>query len=152
MKKLLLLCAVFALAFMLGCGGGHKETPKTDGDQTEISDGDTDDSGDSDDDLDSNDLDISDLDISDDDSDNPQEPEDHDIPETPDETPDSDIPVNPEATENHKISGVLQAGSAVSGIKAALYDCGGTEELASADTGSDGKFSFKADISAAKTY
>ncbi|MBR4532047.1 DUF1566 domain-containing protein [bacterium] len=80
---------------------------------------------------------------------NPEEPEDNDIPETPDETPDNDTPVNPEATEKHKISGSVQAGSAAS---VALYECGKTEEIASADTDAKGKFSFKADISAAKTY
>ena len=83
------------------------------------------------------------------DNDTPEEPEDNDIPETPDETPDTDIPVNPEATENHKISGTVQAGSATT---VAMYECGGTEELATASTDAEGKFSFKADIAAAKTY
>ena len=82
------------------------------------------------------------------DNDTPEEPEDNDIPETPDETPDTDIPVNPEATENHKISGTVQAGSATT---VAMYECGGTEELATASTDAEGKFSFKADIAAAKT-
>ena len=41
------------------------------------------------------------------DNDTPEEPVDNDIPETPDETP-----VVPELTENHKISGSVQAGSA----------------------------------------
>ncbi len=83
---------------------------------------------------------------------NPEEPEDNDIPETPDETPDNDTPENPEATEKHKISGILQAGTNVSGIEAALYECGGNDKIASADTDANGKYSFKADISAAKTY
>ena len=121
-----------------------------------------------------NDIDISDTDTSDEDSDNPQEPdetekpddnpeepdntekpdekpdenpeepEDNDTPETPDETP-----VNPEATENHKISGAVQAGSATA---VALYECGGTEKIAEANTDAKGTFSFKADITAAKTY
>ena len=86
------------------------------------------------------------------DHDNPQEPDDDsdtDIPVTPDEDSDSEIP---EATENHKISGILQAGSAVSNVKAALFECGKTEETASANTDANGKFSFNADISANKTY
>ena len=83
------------------------------------------------------------------DNDTPEEPEDNDIPETPDETPDTDIPVNPEATENHKISGTVQAGSATT---VALYECGGTEKIAEANTDAKGTFSFKADITAAKTY
>ena len=33
-----------------------------------------------------------------------------------------------------------------------MYECGGTEELATASTDAEGKFSFKADIAAAKTY
>ena len=99
-------------------------------------------------DEDSDDIDISDTEISDADSDNPQEPEDHDNPETPDETPDSDTPVNPEATENHKISGILQAGVTVSGVHAALFECGQSEEIASANTDENGKFSFNANISA----
>ncbi|MBR6422729.1 DUF1566 domain-containing protein [bacterium] len=84
------------------------------------------------------------------DEDNQQEPEDHDTPETPDE--DNETPVNPEATENHKISGIFQVGTGVSGIEAALYECGGTEKIAAANTDAKGKFSFNADITAAKTY
>ena len=96
--------------------------------------------------------DSDDVEISDKDSDNPQEPDedsDTDIPVTPDEDSDSEIP---EATENHKISGILQAGNAVSNVKAALSECGKTEEIASANTDASGKFSFNADISANKTY
>ena len=84
------------------------------------------------------------------DEDNQQEPEDHDTPETQDE--DNETPVNPEATENHKISGIFQVGTGVSGIEAALYECGGTEKIAAANTDAKGKFSFNADITAAKTY
>ena len=58
----------------------------------------------------------------------------------------------PEATESHQFSGAYQIGSSVSGIHAALVECGKTEELASADTDADGKFSFNANISESKTY
>ena len=119
-----------------------------------------------------NDIDISDTEISDNDSDNSQEPDedakdpddsddptdptdtddedqepttpDNDTPETPDETP-----VNPEATENHKISGAVQAGNATA---VAMYECSGTEKIAEANTDAKGKFSFNADITASKTY
>ena len=57
-----------------------------------------------------------------------------------------------EGTENHTISGFYQIGSAVSGIEAALYECGKTDKIASANTDAKGAFSFKADISATKTY
>ena len=83
----------------------------------------------------------------DEDSDNPQEPEDTDTPETPDQDSETQ-----EATENHKISGIYQIGSDVSGIEAALYECGGTEKIAYANTGSNGKYSFNAALSATKTY
>lgn len=118
-----------------------------------------------------NDIEISDIDISDDDpndhdntekpDENPEEPEDNDIteeptdsdtPETPDETPDNETPVNSEATENHKISGIFQVGTGVSGIEAALFECGSTEKIAFANTDAKGKFSFNTDITASKTY
>ena len=110
---------------------------------------------DSDDDVEISDIDISDNDPEDHDNpeepantenpdENPEEPEDTDTPETPDETP-----VTPEATENHKISGTVQAGSATA---VAMYECGKTETIVSANTDAKGKFSFKADISGAKTY
>ena len=134
------------------------EDSDADTSDTEVSDEDTGDTEEPDekDDTDTSDTeepdekDDSDTDIpvtpdENNDSDNPQEPEDNDIPETPD----NDTPVNPEATENHKISGTVQAGSASA---VTLVECGKTEEIASANTGSNGKFSFNADISAAKTY
>ena len=82
---------------------------------------------------------------------NPTDPDDEDNPITPDEDTDTDTE-EPEVTENHKISGILQAGSAVSGVKAALVECGQSEEIASANTDSNGKFSFNADIAETKTY
>ena len=57
-----------------------------------------------------------------------------------------------EVTENHKISGTYQISGNVSGIEAALYECGKTAKIASANTDAKGKFSFTAGISAAKTY
>ena len=94
------------------------------------------------------------------DNDTPEEPEDNDIPETPDETPDEttdtdtpetpdETPVVPEVTENHKISGSVQAGSAT---EVALYECGKTETIASSNTDANGRFAFNADISSSKTY
>ena len=149
MRKLFSFFAVLTvLLFMLACSGGKKETvydyPDDDTSDIDISDVEISDE-------DSDDIDT-DIEISDEDSDNHQEPEDHDNPVTPDEDTDSDTPVNPEATENHKISGILQAGSSVSGVETALYECGGTEKIAAANTDSNGNFSFKADISASKTY
>lgn len=84
------------------------------------------------------------------DNDITEEPEDHDTPETPDE--DNETPVNSEATENHKISGIFQVGTGVSGIEAALFECGSTEKIAFANTDAKGKFSFNTDITASKTY
>jgi len=106
------------------------------------------------------DEDSNDIEISDQDHDNPEKPEDHDNPQEPDEDSDnieisdedSDTPEIPEPTENHKISGILQAGSTVSNIKAALVECGKTKEIASANTDANGKFSFQADIAQDKTY
>ena len=120
------------------------EDSDADTSDTEVSDEDTGDTEEPDE-KDDSDTDIPVTPDENNDSDNPQEPEDNDIPETPD----TDTPVNPEATENHKISGTVQAGSAST---VALVECGKTEEIASANTGSNGKFSFNADISAAKTY
>ena len=139
MRRFLVVFALFAaLIFVVSCGGDSKKEENTKPDN------------------DTNDTEISDTGISDKDSDNPQEPDgdsdDIDISdiEIPDE--DSDTPDNPEVTENHKISGILQAGSAVSGVHAALVECGKTEEIVSANTDANGKFSFNADISADKTY
>ncbi len=146
MRRIWVFPAILSLIFMMSCGGGKKETVY------DYPDGDSDD------------ADISDVEISDKDTDdpqepeepdntekpdeNPEEPEDHDDPETPDETPD-EAPVDPEATESRRISGAVQAGSATS---VALYECGGADKIAEADTDAKGKYSFKADISAAKTY
>ena len=140
MRRIWVFPAILSLIFMMSCGNGKKETvydyPDGDSDDADISD------------VEISDEDSDDIEISDDDPDNPQEPEDHDDPETPDETPD-EAPVDPEATENRRISGAVQAGTATS---VALYECGGTEKIAAADTDAKGNFSFKADISAAKTY
>ena len=123
---------------MLACSGGKKETvydypdddtSDIDISDIEISDNDSDDSEISDEDSD--DIDISDIEISDEDSDTPE---------------------IPEATENHKISGILQAGTAVSNVKAALFECGKDGEIATADTDADGKFSFSADMLVNSTY
>ena len=83
------------------------------------------------------------------DSDDPFTPGDQDQ-----ENPDSDsgIPADPEVAEDHMISGRYQIGSSVSGIHAALVECGESEEIAAAETDSDGNFSFSAGITAAKTY
>ena len=88
-------------------------------------------------------ADIDNIEISDEDPDT-------DTPGNPDN--DTETPVNPEAAENHKISGIFQVGTGVSGIEAALYECGGTDKIAAAITDAKGNFSFNADISASKTY
>ncbi len=76
--------------------------------------------------------------------------------DTSDTAPDQDTDTGDteplEGTENRTISGSYQIGSEVSGIEAALYECGKTEKLASANTNAKGAFSFKADISSDKTY
>ena len=142
MRRFFVVLAVLSLVFMLACSGGKKETvydyPDDDTSDIDISD------------VEITDNDSDDSEISDEDSDNHQEPEDHDNPAIPDE--DSDTPEIPEATENHKISGAYQIGGTVSGIKAALVECGKTDEIASAKTDANGRFSFNADISADKTY
>lgn len=135
---------------------------------------------DSDGDIDISDIEISDEDsdtgMPDEEPDNTEKPDDNpeepDNTEKPDENPeepepdsdnieisdieipdqDSDTSENLEATENHKISGAVQAESSVSGVEAALYECGKTEKIAAANTDAKGKFSFNAAISAAKTY
>ena len=71
---------------------------------------------------------------------------DNDTPETPDN--DSVI----EGTASHKISGTYQIGGSVSGIEAALYECGKTDKIASGNTDAKGKFSFTAAVSAEKSY
>ena len=121
-----------------------------DSDHIEIPDKDSDVPQESDEDSD----DIDDTEISDEDSDNPQEPEDHDNPEIPDETPDNEIPDNdnPEPTENHKITGSYQIGNSVSGLYAAIFECGKSDMIATTSTDNSGKFSFNADISVSKTY
>ena len=166
-KFFVVLAALTAIVFVIGCGGGSgnsEENTKPDNDQTEISDGDTgisdaetpDDDSDNPQEPDENSDDIDNIDdneISDEDSDNPQEPDEDsdDISDIEISDEDSDTE-EPEVTENHKISGILQAGSAVSNVKAALVECGKTEEIASANTDADGKFSFNADIAETKTY
>ena len=172
MKKLLLFLAMFTLVFMIGCGGDKKGTPKTDDDQIEIQDGDTDD------------ADISDVEILDEDGDT-EEPEnkegelygkcypnktcndglvcdeEHDIcikEKDDSETPDSDtdngsaVIDDQEAVENHSISGFLQAGSEIASVEVSLVECGTTEIIKKANTNAKGKFTIKADISSAKTY
>ena len=145
MKKLFVFFLTLSVILILGCGGGKKDdgaktdTDATDADVVDDADEPGSDSGDTaqenDDDADSGDT----------------EPQDTDNPETPDNDTDS-TPIDPEATENHKISGIYQAGAEVSGIEAALYECGKTEKIASSNTDADGNFSFNTDISAAKTY
>ena len=110
-----------------------------------------------DNDSDTSDTGITDNDIPEvDDTDTTEPDNDSDTSDTG--ITDNDIPEvddhdnNPEATENHKISGIYQAGTNVSGIEAALYECGGTEKIATATTNANGKYSFNADISATKTY
>ena len=132
MRQLFSFFAVLTvLLFMLACSGGKKETVY------DYPDDDT------------SDIDISDIEISDNDSDNSEisdeDSDDIDISDIEISDEDSDTPEIPEATENHKISGILQAGSSVSGVETALYECGGTEKIVAADTDSNGNFSFKAD-------
>ena len=144
MRKLFSFFAVLTVfLFMLACGGGKKETvyDYPDDDTSDIDISDVEISDEDSDDSEISDEDSDDTDIADADSDNPAIPDE-----------DSDTPEIPEATENHEISGILQAGSAVSNVKAALVECGKTEEIASANTDANGKFSFNADISASKTY
>ena len=165
MRRFPVFLAVLSLVFMFGCGNHNSSETTTsrilndedsDGDNDDIeasdidiSDEDPDNPQEPDEKDDSDDIDISDIEISDEDSDNPQEPEDNDNPETPDSDTDTDTPVNPDAAENHKISGAVQAGNATA---VAMYECGGTDKIAEANTDANGKFSFKADITAAKTY
>ena len=135
MRQLFSFFAVLTvLLFMLACSGGKKET---------VYDYPDDDTSD----IDISDIDISDIEISDNDSD---DSEISDI-ETSDEDPDTDTE-EPEPAENHKISGILQAGSAVSNVKATLFECGKDGEIATADTDADGKFSFSADMLVNSTY
>ena len=135
MRQLFSFFAVLTvLLFMLACSGGKKET---------VYDYPDDDTSD----IDISDIDISDIEISDNDSD---DSEISDI-ETSDEDSDTDTE-EPEPAENHKISGILQAGSAVSNVKATLFECGKDGEIATADTDADGKFSFSADMLVNSTY
>ena len=157
MRRFLVFLAMLSLVFMFGCGNHNSSETTT---SRIINDEDS-----TDDDTDTDDTEEPDEDAKDptdsDDSKDPTDPDDedqepttpdNDNPETPDETPDSDTsdtPVNPEATENHKISGSVQAGNATT---VAMYECGKTDKIAEAETDAKGKFSFKADITAAKTY
>ncbi|MBP5201911.1 hypothetical protein J6253_04150, partial [bacterium] len=114
---------------------------------------------DKDDGKDDDDTDTSAVVVDDDtDTDSPDTTPDHDTDTdqtdpAPDEDNDSDTDTEtPEVTENHKISGSYQIGRDVSGIEAALYECGQNSKIASANTNTSGKYSFNADISAEKTY
>jgi hypothetical protein len=173
MKKLLIFLAMLSLVFMLACGGSKKETPANDGDvisDEDTTDADSDDTGDTEkpdepdtdepDDKDDSDTasekddsdsDTSDTGITDNDTDSDTGTTDNDIPGGDDDndTPDNDIP---EVTENHKISGAYQISGNVSGIEVFLHECGKTQKIAFANTDSDGKYSFNADISADKVY
>ena len=145
MKRFFVVLAIICTVFAVSCGGSSGKQ-KTDDDQTGISD--SDETGDPDVSQEPGDGDSDDIEEP---ADQEPEPQDTDTPETPDPDTDS-TPIDPEATENHKISGAYQAGAEVSGIEAALYECGKTEKIASSNTDADGNFSFNADISAAKTY
>ena len=163
MKRFLSLCLILsALVFVFGCGGSKKDNvydyPDEDSadtdtaddpaveDADDIPDTTTDEDADTASEKDDADTDTSDTGITDNDNDTDTDPTEP----TPDE--DTDTPEIPEVTENHNISGLLQAGSNVSGIEAALYECGKTEKTAHGNTDSNGKYSFNADISAEKTY
>ncbi|MBR4531617.1 DUF1566 domain-containing protein [bacterium] len=163
MKRFLSLCLILsALVFVFGCGGSKKDNvydyPDEDSadtdtaddpaveDADDIPDTTTDEDADTASEKDDADTDTSDTGITDNDNDTDTDPTEP----TPDE--DTDTPEIPEITENHNISGLLQAGSNVSGIEAALYECGKTEKTAHGNTDSNGKYSFNADISAEKTY
>ncbi|MBP5202727.1 hypothetical protein J6253_08325, partial [bacterium] len=176
MKKLLVFLAMLSLVFMLACGGSKKETPANDGDvisDEDTTDADSDDASDTEkpdepdtdepDDKDDSDTasekddsdsDTSDTGITDNDTDSDTGTTDNDIPGGDDDndTPDNDDPEQPEVTENHKISGILQTGSTISNVKATLVECGKTDEISSATTDANGKFSFNANISASRTY
>ena len=137
MKRFFYFCAVLTvLVLVLGCGGGKKgHGTATDNDATDIDAAtDTDEPGD--------------------DSQDTAPDEETDDADSGDSGPDGDTgdPEIPETTENHKISGLYQIGSDVSGIEATLYECGKSDKIVSANTGADGKYSFKADISAARSY
>jgi len=125
----------------------EKDDSDTDHSDTGITDNDSDtDSGDTqtDNDADTDSGDTQTDNDADTDSGDTQTDNDTDI-----DTGDTD---NPEATENHNISGILQAGNEVSGIEAALYECGQDEKIAFGNTDANGKYSFNANISATKTY
>ena len=145
MKRFFVVLAIICTVFAVSCGGSSGKQ-KTDDDQTGISD--SDETGDPDVSQEPGDGDSDDAEEP---ADQEPEPQDTDTPETPD-TDSEPTPIDPEATENHKISGAYQAGAEVSGIEAALYECGKTEKIASSNTDADGNFSFNAGISAAKTY
>ncbi|MBP5434556.1 DUF1566 domain-containing protein [bacterium] len=137
MKRFFYFCAVLTvLVLVLGCGGGKKgHGTATDNDATDTDAAtDTDEPGN--------------------DSQDTAPDQETDDTDSGDSGPDGDTgdPEIPETTENHKISGLYQIGSDVSGVEAALYECGTTDKIASANTGAEGKYSFKADISAARTY
>ena len=136
MKKFSIVLALCLVLLVAACGGNKENTNENpDKDSTEA------------------DSDVSEPT----DSDESGEPADTDEPENSDqdqEGPDSDsgTPADPEVAEDHIISGRYQIGSSVSGIHAALVECGESEEIAAAETDSDGNFSFSASITAAKTY
>jgi len=135
------------------------DTAVTDGDTTEPEPADDTDTekpepADDDTDTDTSSDTTSDNDTDTDTSDTiPDQDTDTDTSDTaPDQDTDTGDTEPLEGTENRTISGSYQIGSEVSGIEAALYECGKTEKLASANTNAKGAFSFKADISSDKTY
>ena len=150
------LVLLVVLVFIVSCGGSKKETvydyPDDDASDLDISDTEMPDEV-------SDDADTEEPDDKDDsDTDTPVIPDNDADSDTGDTVPDADTDTDTGDTETplpdgtYKISGILQAGSSVSSVEAALYECGKTDKIATADTDAKGNFSFNAEISAAKTY